>query len=305
MTGKFSKNFIQASRLATKAANGFFALGELDGLYAFKSSLKQQLKSNGWPIEPQKDRFGPSDEMNQFINNGVTDTRAGFASYHNEHLNFWFVRLPTEAEKNFVKSEAGLNILKKSITAAIGDTAKTFGDALAVKHRQRSILKAAFEAAAAGTGFGKNDAEAKLINVLNSVAKTMNAYQTKGVPDVEFRYRMIERLEELKWPVNNPDDIFKTLAMEFSGLIHSATYSKTSVDIRYQLQDDTKPARKPYRAAKDFILSHADDITTAAKQVATELDAELATPEGLVTRHCQIAGRKHAPKKDKGPEPKA
>ena len=144
MTDKFSKDFIQLCRFATKAANGFFVLGELDGLYAFEASLKQQLKNNGWPIELQNGRLGPKDEMNQFIENGITDTRAGFTSYHNEHLNFWFVRLPSEVEKNFVKSEAGLNILKKSITAAIEDTAKTFGDALAVKHHQRSILKAAF-----------------------------------------------------------------------------------------------------------------------------------------------------------------
>ena len=304
MTDKFSKNFIQVSRLATKAANGFFALGELDGLDAFKASLKQQLKNNGWPIEPQNDRLGPRDPMNQFIEHGITDTRSYSISQSNKHLNLWFNELPTEAEKNFIKSEAGLNILKKSITAATEDTAKTFGDALAVQHHQRSILKAAFDAVAAGIGFGKNDAETKLINILKTLVQTMNTYDAKGVPDVEFRDRTMERLEELKWPTKSVHGHYNSdLAAELSWLIHSATHSKTSIDTRYMLQDDTKPARKPYRAAKDFILSHADDIITAAKQVAVELDAELATPEGLVTRYCRIISE--PPKKNKGPAPKA
>jgi hypothetical protein len=290
MAIKFSDALMKEIKRGTKARQGFFVLGELEGSRAFRDNFFMALKENGWPIERAalKKRSDPNTPMDNFIEYALIDTHAFYNKHKQLNVNCWFRYLNAD-EQAFVTGDTAIGILSKSLDTAIEKTAAQYGDAMSVKHDQKSTLKALRQSAAAWFGFNKDKPETKMGKAFRDVVKLMRSYSDKGVPSYEFQCRITERLEKMKWPINDPDDIHKPLQDELCGLLRAT--ESNNAGYYYRLQDDNVPARKPYRAAKDFLLSNFNDVSKAANDVAAELDKELATQDGLITRHCILAGR--------------
>ncbi len=295
---KASEKMIELSRLASSAAQGFFVLGELEGIKAFRGKLVEHLVKKGWSLEgklfdePGYTRKCSKEmyEKTRFIRYFSDFYTDASDSYIAGVLEFCLNRDGFENSSAFYLEEKNLAALEQAIKSATEDVKQTYGDPLAVKYRQRSIMRAAFDAVKANVFDVLPSQETQLNSALRAVVDTMRYYRDQHeVLSYEFQNPMTKCLEKRDWPINSPLFINLPIVEAFWNLV-SAAKSKTSLDVRYYLQDDNVPPRKPYREAKDFILNHIEDISLAVQDVTKELYVELPK------RDSTVAGSKKNPK---------
>lgn len=285
-TNSTDQNYIPAqlveiSRQIGEASERFFILGDLKGSKTFLDNLTEQLKIQNWPMEENK-------ELHKFITDSQRWMRGSSRHVKNTLIPYMY-EFDSKELRPFLFEEKNLSVFETALGAAIDKTKETYGDPHQVKRNKRNLLKAAFNAVK--DRILHSDApERKLSLALKELNGTMNQYALRNVPAIEFQGRIDDALESKGWKLSHKHDQYKTLSSQFWNSAKSSERA-TSIFMRWEMQDATTPPRKSLREAKDFILTHIDDIKEAAKNVATELDQELASTNGLITRYCTINGR--------------
>lgn len=275
-----SKELVDLSNNASLAAQGFFVLAELDGYHGFKEELAKELKKRGWDITDAGRYEAPVNDMRDFMDNAFTSNYAQFRkSWTKSHLREWLSNISKPETAAFVTDPKNLSTLAESVEAAIETVKEKYGDPFAVKYGKRSLIKAAFDSVASKLTKTKTP-ETRLAKEFMEVAKAARKYSNDGFWHIQFFERVQEKLEkEKQWPMKDEKGYASTLHGEFSYLAQNAYWAKTQATVRYVLQDDNVPPRKPYRAAKDFMLERSSDIAEAVKAVSAELDRERAAPK--------------------------
>ncbi len=282
--------------LTLRASNskiGFRILGA--GWHSFPRALENKLTEKGWPtMENRQDHeydflAGLRDFYCGLIDSSlVSGPPLKFAAYFSLGGYLW-----RQDVYDFVTKEENIKTLESAINETISDFEKTYGDPFAIKYRQLKPLKAAFDAVKAHLP-GQNTPETRLVANMKFLVANLKTYARGSVwvPPSEFQGRVEEALTEKGWDLSDPkESLIDNELKEQLWKIASMAEHRTTWFVRLGLQDKTNPPDKAERAAKDFLLVHADDIVTAAKAAAAGLDAEMATNEGLYTpRH---TGRIH------------
>jgi len=281
-----SDRFVDLVQHASKAARGFFVLGHLDGAETFRNAVFSALREQGWPLKEK----GRPDGMECFLRTGILNLENSVCSHPSLKFNLsrWLDEFCDENTQDVFLNEDNYSSLEFAVQTAIKNTAPTFGDPMAVKYNQRSIISAAFQMVAAKMGAVPR--ETKLSHCLKDMMGVMRIYNKEHkVPFIELQNRVTEELAKSGWGLTDSKDSYGALASELWSLANAAGL-KTSLFVHLALQDDTVPAYKADRAAKDFILEHVGDIELATKNICEELDRELATSSGIVLRHCIAVG---------------
>ncbi|MEZ0225950.1 MAG: hypothetical protein ACAH83_15455 [Alphaproteobacteria bacterium] len=269
------RKLVELSKFASKASYGFFVLGDMDGLHSFRESLAQKLAERGWDISTGDHRSGP-DDMRRFMDEAFL---YNFHPGRFPHARVrWILHVCLSEHRTpetaaFATDPKNFGTLEAAVNAALEETKARFGDPMTIKYKQKSFLKAVFDTAA--SKFAAETPETRLTKVFEDMARTARKYNdTIKVHPAEFRDFVSDVLAGKGWDVKN-----SAMRNELVWLESSARFSQTQIGIRKELQDDTLPARPIYRAAKDFMMAHSDELSAAIREVAAELDKKAVAPK--------------------------
>ncbi len=328
---RISDRFLQIDNRASNAWSGFFHFGESEAGNELRNGILNRLHDAGWPVtrmegwdykwdEGTKSGGQPNRALQHIISNmtdpgtwtslamttmrSIEQRRDGFG------MSISFMGEGADEALDFLAKDENLAVLDKAVEGSISELTPKYGDPFGLTVNRKAGLAAMFNAVMDHAPFAyfngmmrspeEQDAahkEFRLIKVLkNTLLPLMRHFNgmkdDKWVPGLEFQGRLEEYLEAwYGWKLRGDDNDSRALRETLWGLA-SAAEVKTTLPIRLALQDTVLPPQPSARRAKDFILAHVDEIETAAiKGVTVELNKELASPEGLITRHCQVGDR--------------
>lgn len=322
--------FIEIDRRARDAWSGFFHIGESEAGNELRNGILNRLHDAGWPVVRMegwnykwdagtKSGGVPNRAVWELVTN-MTDPATWtsmaltpmLSDKHRRHSfgsSLSFEDEGVEEALDFIAKPENLAALEKAVEDSIAELEPKYGNPFAQTVNRKAGLTAIFNALMDHAPFAyfngmrspeEQEAahkEFRLIKVLkNTLLPLMRHFNgmkdDKWVPGMEFQGRLEEYLEAwYGWKLSGDDNDSRALKETLWGLA-SAAEEKTTIPVRFKLQDVILPPRPSQRKAKDFILAHVDEIEVAAiKGVTVELNKGLASSEGLVTRHCQVGDR--------------
>ena len=255
---------------AARARCGFKVLGGNLCAEALEFAVEARLRDRGWNIGMNGNDAARS--LSYFLNmlHTYEYNKCRDPKYVRQNIERWLNEISSPEERAFIFA-TDHDTLRAAYEGAIADISELAGDPFAVKFNQRSRLRAAFDSVREGFG-GSPSPEATLHRTLREVAEIWRTLGQHGVRPGAFQRGLTATLEQkYEWPKSDPKDWPSTPEMQLWSLIAIAEETRSSVALRYELQDDTMPPRQPLRATKDFILAHAGDLVPAAKAVAQDL----------------------------------
>lgn len=295
---KLPKKFIELSKLASKAAHGFYVLGNLDGLNSFYESLSGQLHSRGWTITTGGEEE-PKDDMRHFMEaTFLYNFHPGIFPHARikSILRDWLSEHSEPETAAFATDPKNFGTLEESIKAAIEETKQKFGDPLTIQYGQRSFLRAAFDTVA--SRFSTETPETRLTKVFQEMAGYQVLWsRTFDVHPSDFRDRVSKALAAKGWDMKGSG-----LRDQFVWL-ESAARSGRQIPIRKELQDDTIPGQKPWSEARKFMLAHTDDLSAAITETAQAFLQEQADALNARIENIPVAGEKPAAPKSRNRKP--
>lgn len=298
------ERLVELSMRAGKASQGFFILNDLEGYSAFEYGLVNKLQQKGWPIF-KRDKDGswlrahaPSDAWIIEGLNEIPDFISGYTptskSAMRENLAYCLIaRDDTEEIRDFLVQNENLDTFESAINEITGELQQKYGDPFAIKYKQNSVLRAVF-AAVADKVSGKQTPDLALYDKLKTYISRATEYvRDLKIPSREYQGRINVELINMGWPMKmycgQNDSLASVLweltsEAEVSSLLH-----KTSIPLRYSLQDETTPPRKSIGEAKQFVRDYVDEFLQAQQTINTEIDEALKN-NTFVMRHIGIAG---------------
>jgi hypothetical protein len=236
----------------------------------FRDALNKDLRAKGWPLATDFSQenvipVGLFDHImlmpGWFITPGRLRWR-GLIQYELDRLS--------ENIKPYFFEDKHLTELEEAVGKATDELKQLYGDPATVKRGTRSMKQAIFNAIAAK--FSKQTPETRLCKEMKTVAELGNECKKKGIPLHDAAQRAGDILKTRGWPDQTSEEARPLTAM--FGRLCAASVKKTSVHIRYALQDENYPPKKTERAAKDFLIAHAGEFSTALKEAISQLAAE-------------------------------
>jgi len=322
--------FLEIDHRARDAWSGFFHIGESEAGNELRNGILNRLHDAGWPVTRMEGwdykwdagtkSGGPVNRAVWELVTNMTDPATWTSMAltpmlsakqrrHSFGSSLSFEKEGVEEALDFIAKPENLAALDKAVEDSIAELEPKYGNPFTQTVNRKAGLTAIFNALREHKPFSylngfrspeEQDAaykEFRLIKVLkNTLLPLMRHFNDgkdeKWVPGLEFQGRLEEYLEAwYGWKLRGDDNDSRALRETLWGLA-SAAEEKTTIPVRFALQDTVVPPRPSQRRAKDFILEHIDEIETAAiKGVTVELNKELASPEGLVTRHCRVGDR--------------